>query len=129
MKKLFLLFTVLICLPGCIASQAFRTYEVRKGRQVAEAKAGVVLLLEHWDFRAGVIEELLASRKSQLSADAVTALEDINALSSKYQADKILTNYEYGRVLGLILKIRYSVAQKLLDIYLPNLFQYIPVTL
>ena len=112
MKKLFLLITMIICLPGCVTSQAFKAYEIKKGEQVNEAKAGVIIFLQHWDFRAGVIKELLASRESQLSTEAVGALQDINALSDKYQQDGDLTDHEYGRVLGLSMKVRYSSTKK-----------------
>lgn len=129
MKKLFLLITMIICLPGCVTSQAFKAYEIKKGEQVDEAKAGVIIFLQHWDFRAGVIKELLSSRESQLSTEAVTALKDINALSDKYQKEGGLTNHEYGQVLGLIMKVRYSITKKLLEEYLPSVFKYIPVVL
>lgn len=128
-KKIFLMLAIAFCLSGCLMSQAFKVYETSKGEQISEAKDGVIIFLQYWDFRAGVINELLSAKMPQLSVEAISAFKDLNTLSAKYQADKILTDYEYGRVLGLILKIRYSVAQKLLDIYLPNLFQYIPVTL
>ena len=114
-----LLLAMCVCVSGCVTSKAFTAYEAQKGVQVSEAKQGVIVFLEYWDFRSGMIRESLALYPTQIPDETIATIGQLDILSAKFKKQGSLTDFEYGRVLGLILKLRISVSGKIFQKYLP----------
>ena len=128
-RRVILLITMTLLMSGCLMSKSFIKYEEHKAVAVADGIVGVKLMLNHWDFRSGLLQEGLSAHLASLSSEAVFAFKDLDILSAKYKAAGSLSDFEYGQALGLILKLKASVAEKILEMYFPAIFNYLPVGL
>ena len=123
MKKL-IIFCLLFFMAGC--STVITAIDEQNTRTLVEVKRGVVLVLDTWDFKAGAMQEALRYQEFQISPKTKTALEDMSLLAEKYKQENTLTDFEYGRALVLIFRLKASIAERILGEYFPAIFQYIP---
>ena len=127
MRKVIILIMIAGMLSGCIMSKGFVAYEKQKVVAVDDAREGAKLLFQAWDLRSGALQEALKPYASQVPADVALAFKDLDALSAKNKADNGLSDYDYGRAIGLIFRMKSSVIGELLHAYAPSVLKYLPV--
>jgi len=112
----------LLLLPGCYTTQGFIKLEQQQTETIKQAKAGTLLLLEHWEFRSGVIHGALQSQIDALPVAAVNAMKELDDIASR--RDK-LTDYELGYALGLRISMLEATVKMAVKKFAPDILSYV----
>ena len=121
MKKIRILSVLILCLflVSCAGIQAISNEDLKN----AESSRIIAKnLLSTWKLNSGFIRGALGSNISQLPAQAVDAMNELDKLAEKIN----LNDFDLGYSLGLRIRALSSIVQEAFRMYAPEILKYLP---
>jgi hypothetical protein len=125
MKKGIVTSLLCLCLVGCYTTQGFVKYEDSKLENVQLAIQGTKTMLQTLDFRTGLLVGIFEPYKDEIPQNIIQALKESRELVKKYQEEGELSDYEYGKALGLQIRLKSEVVTSLVKKYAPTALHFI----
>ena len=124
MKK----YLVFILIPFLFSCASIRTGLVGLSQEdLKNAEATRVIsknLLLTWGLNSGFLRGALGDRLNQLPAEAVKAMDELDALAKKIE----WSDFELGYSLGLRVRLLGEIVTNALRLYAPEILKFLPLT-
>ena len=130
MKRIILV-CLLICMVfalGCTAARkglvGISEQELKNAETAREVAQNY---LEIWPIQSGFIRGALGARMDELPAQVISAMDELDQLSSQYADPNDCPDYDLGLSLGLRVRLLSSVVAEGLKYYMPEALDFVPL--
>jgi len=123
--KQIILSILILCTLGCSTFRQTAIDVSEEEMQNAEtARIVAANYLTIWPIQSGFIRGVLGSRMDELPAQAVAAMDELDQIVAENQD---YSDYDLGLSLGLRVRLLVSVVHEALEMYFPDIIEYVPL--